>query len=472
LLYFGGLGMLGNQYMLVDPLTGLNNFLTYGSTFGACLVLLAACLGPYLLGWLLIVSAQRVHKGLSVGAALALCLFVLACTLALCVHTWVSLIVPGETFHRGQCFYSSGVGCGGTADPNATNNQPDTLKQFLGGFVFSAFVPLALCAACICASLGLLLVRGEGAGGAGGKPAAMTQEALAEGGNWRSLPWLACLACAVAFASTIFTPVWNFSSTSSFQTPADAGGTSWSLLPPSTVLVFGPPAADPQNWSQPLIYVKLYSDVVIYFTVLLGVAAVGMLGTYSPSLRRILHRRLSVGLPRALAAFDPFPHGACVGELLLAAAMLGLYVWWILYWGYYYTRIATEAQSYGDKNPNVQVAARVFGHLTTLTMSFLCFPVARNSVWEGVFGVPFDRAIKVHRALGSLCWLLVTIHMLVWQVRPPLSPFPFPSPPPPTHTHTPGATHPADSFLTDPTTLFLPLSLISNPIPATGQVAL
>jgi len=54
------------------------------------------------------------------------------------------------------------------------------------------------------------------------------------------------------------------------------------------------------------------------------------------------------------------------------------------------------------------------GHMTTLTMSFLLFPVARNSVWEAVFGIPFERAIRYHRVLGSLCWLLVTAHMLIW----------------------------------------------------------
>ena len=31
------------------------------------------------------------------------------------------------------------------------------------------------------------------------------------------------------------------------------------------------------------------------------------------------------------------------------------------------------------------------GQMAVLTMSFLTFPVARNSVWESVFGVPFDR---------------------------------------------------------------------------------
>jgi hypothetical protein len=242
--------------------------------------------------------------------------------------------------------------------------------------------------------------------------------ALSQPGSWRGLAWLLVLGAAVTFASSIFTPVWNFSSTSYFPSQSlDSLGNSWSLLDPALKFVLGPPPADPLNWQQPIVYVKLYSDVVVYFTFVLGIATLGCVGTHVPAVRRALHRRYNCALPAALAAVDPFPQGACLGELLLAAALAGLYAYWVAYWGFLYTRITNEAAALGDAHPRLHVAARVFGHLTTLTMSFLCFPVARNSVWEGVFGVPFDRAMKVHRALGSLCWVLVTAHMLLWQVR-------------------------------------------------------
>jgi hypothetical protein len=41
------------------------------------------------------------------------------------------------------------------------------------------------------------------------------------------------------------------------------------------------------------------------------------------------------------------------------------------------------------------------GHMTTLFMSFLILPVARNSVWEYVYGIPFERAIKVGDETGG-----------------------------------------------------------------------
>jgi hypothetical protein len=64
-----------------------------------------------------------------------------------------------------------------------------------------------------------------------------------------------------------------------------------------------------------------------------------------------------------------------------------------------------------------QIIARVLGHLTTLAMSFAVFPIARNSVWEALWGIPFERAVKYHRALGRLVWAWVTAHMLMWQLK-------------------------------------------------------
>jgi predicted ferric reductase len=50
-------------------------------------------------------------------------------------------------------------------------------------------------------------------------------------------------------------------------------------------------------------------------------------------------------------------------------------------------------------------------------MSFTLFPASRNSLWESVFGIPFERAIKYHRIVGVLAYLTVTAHMLLWFVK-------------------------------------------------------
>jgi hypothetical protein len=42
----------------------------------------------------------------------------------------------------------------------------------------------------------------------------------------------------------------------------------------------------------------------------------------------------------------------------------------------------------------------------------MLFPTARNSMWEAVFGIAFDRLIKFHRVLGTLAYVLSTVHMV------------------------------------------------------------
>ena len=401
LFHFGGLALLGSQYTAVDPFLGIPHLLTYGTTLGVLLALLGASLGPHLLGWALLVAAQRRGSPL---LSLALCAALGALALLVCVHAWAAVIVPAET-----------------AAP-----KQDALRQFLGGLALCAYAPLALCAACVCAPLAAAAAPPGGAlaqwlggrwcgGGGGGKRSAalralpLTQEAsLAAGGAWWAGALLLPLAAALTLASAVLPPIWTLPASEGFKLPADSTGVSWSLLPPAAALARASTAAA-------LVYVKLYPDVVVFFAVLLALAGLGCVGTYTPALRRRLHARLRVP-PRLAPLHYLFPTGVCLGELLLLAALAGLYAFWGVYWGRIYTRFAEETALYGDKS-GLQAAARLLGHWTTLTMSLLCFPVARNSVLEGVFGVPFDRAIKAHRALGALCWVLVTAHMVLWQVK-------------------------------------------------------
>ena len=67
-----------------------------------------------------------------------------------------------------------------------------------------------------------------------------------------------------------------------------------------------------------------------------------------------------------------------------------------------------------DVHAELQVWARVSGHVSNLLLSFSLFPVSRNSLWECAFGVPFERAVRYHRVAGGLAWVSVTVHMLLW----------------------------------------------------------
>jgi len=73
------------------------------------------------------------------------------------------------------------------------------------------------------------------------------------------------------FLSTILSSVWNYSATSYFSTPADPRyslvTSAWTL--PASAL---PAPAPGEVWYAPVIYFKVYPDVVVYFASILGAA--------------------------------------------------------------------------------------------------------------------------------------------------------------------------------------------------------
>ena len=163
-----------------------------------------------------------------------------------------------------------------------------------------------------------------------------------------------------------------------------------------------------------MIYLKLYQDAIVYFAFVLVIAISGIVGTYNPRARKILHLRFSVDfIPMSI---NLWPTGITIGEMILFALYLALNSYWFWFWstGFSYRQSTSlNADDYQD----VQLYARVMGHMANLSMSLLILPVTHNSVWEAVFGVPFDRAIKYHRVLGSVAWTFVTLHMLLWQIK-------------------------------------------------------
>lgn len=393
-----GLELLGATYMTPDGSLGgfLSNALDGQALFGVIVTLLVAVYAPIAAGGL-IVRAGLSQNSAGRGAAALAVAIVLATSLASAVASTVVLVVPDQTFNAGTA-------------------QPDTLRQFLGGLLLAVSLAVALAAA---GALGTILrhdIKRKVPQPGDFQPSTLLA-------NWQRLALLAVTAAAVLASTAVFTAIWNFSSTSyfRFQSP-------YSILDPTLAWVLGPvpnatlPSGAPNTWVQPVIYFKLYADVVVYFSALAGVVAVGLVATYWLPARRALHRRIGGAciFPKALAWADPFAGeggGVSLGELMLASAIASLYAFWVWYWGFQYTRIPQEIASLNDEHPRLHTTARLVGHLTTLTMSFLALPVTRNSVWESVFGVPFDRAIKFHRLLGALCWALVTYHMALWMAK-------------------------------------------------------
>ena len=320
--------------------------------------------------------------------------FVLLSCAGMCGYSlylgWTVMMVPEQTYWTGVF-------------------QPDTLRIFLGGLLWVVHSVLG-CACLAVVSSFWCVDRGPrllGTGPLAGGGRSIQPDALKH--NWCGMAGLLVTLGVVAFATSFLPPVWNVSATNYFPNESP-----WSLV---QGVVWTMPAPDPDfnpNGNANIIVVKLYEDVVVYFTVVGGLALLAFVGTLSPSVRRSLHSKVSLPLP-AGPFFGDWNKGITRGELIGVGAVISLFIYWIDYFGRRYTRISVETLAMEDPYPSTQIAARVLGHLTTLAMSFVLFPVTHNSVWEAALGIPFERAVKYHRVMGRLVWLLVTLHMLLWQ---------------------------------------------------------
>jgi hypothetical protein len=66
----------------------------------------------------------------------------------------------------------------------------------------------------------------------------------------------------------------------------------------------------------------------------------------------------------------------------LTSVVVGLHAYWFWYWGKGWGyRSLTPQWIERDVQRDLQEYARVLGEMAVLTMSFLTFPMARNSVW-------------------------------------------------------------------------------------------
>jgi len=166
----------------------------------------------------------------------------------------------------------------------------------------------------------------------------------------------------------------------------------------------------------------MFVDVIVFYSLITIICLIGLAAHLAPgtSFARGLHKRIR--FPGSKLMFE---HGATVGEFIVWITIIIFFVFWLLFWRYLYitrnespgakTRIQKESES--GEHADLQIWARIFGHLSNLAFSLVLFPVCRNSMWESVFGIPFERAIKWHRIMGGLAFMCVTIHLLIWMVK-------------------------------------------------------
>ena len=96
---------------------------------------------------------------------------------------------------------------------------------------------------------------------------------------------------------------------------------------------------------------------------------------------------------------------------------VALVIFWMFFWLKIDDYMVNKAKLFDPLDHwTYEVGARAFGHLTNLFSSFALFPISKNGLWVHVFGVPFDRAVKVHRLLGGFAFICYTIHGTLWGV--------------------------------------------------------
>ncbi len=85
-----------------------------------------------------------------------------------------------------------------------------------------------------------------------------------------------------------------------------------------------------------------------------------------------------------------------MGELLLTATVIALHCFWFWYWskGWKYRELTLYRAGESRSQVDLQIYARTMGEMAILTMSFLTIPIARNNIWESVFGVPHIRCVR------------------------------------------------------------------------------
>ena len=100
----------------------------------------------------------------------------------------------------------------------------------------------------------------------------------------------------------------------------------------------------------------------------------GMLLAFKP-IRKLFHKTILL---------DHFATTS-VGEVFFIISWLLVFGKWVYFWAFKYGRIA-DLESW-------ERLSRVLGHVCNFMLSCLIYPVSRNSIWDYLFGIPFE---KVH----------------------------------------------------------------------------
>eukprot|EP00043_Microstomoeca_roanoka_P001253 m.31779 g.31779 ORF g.31779 m.31779 type:complete len:810 (-) comp10719_c0_seq1:453-2882(-) len=395
-----GIGLVGRAFSKLCTNTPCALARAYQGCFdaapfiGVLLLTFVLPMGVLSLGSLVIEFANKLGRWGKLQVVIALGTVTLA-SVVIVILTWIYLLKPTTVFKvRPDGIYEN-----------------DVLQALIGGFIMLTFTPLSIVCMVVIAQVwrfrysSLVRIPQD-------SPSSITPSGWKNNRGYYFGLILFMMVLAVCCSS--FSSVWNFSATSYFP---------WQS-----------PYAAVQVKVTDKFYFKLYSDTIVYYGFIGFIATIGCLVHFNRGLRQLMHVRFVVGGPLRKYV----PGGITVGEGILGLLTFVLFAYWFWFWRWGYSRIEQETGPSSvpaaccdpsNKDPNatctlpadehsqLQIWARVLGHMTTLSMSLLLLPVARNSVWDHIFGVPFERAIGYHRGLGVVAYTFLTVHMLLWLIK-------------------------------------------------------
>lgn len=385
-LTWGGINLLGNAYI-----ANSENILSSSAVFGVFLFLFGLTLGPLMLG----LAVQRAIK--TSGSFFARFGVPLAALIA-CI---VAVVVAAADMFQIPISFQTVPG-------------PDNLRQTEGGLVFILYGFLGLAILAVLVNLLFCSSRSSSASSTSSNTSTAPKDIQPDGlgHSWKKAVFVVGLYVLVTWLTSFLSPVWNYSFKS--YSPALSPysliqGVTWTISSAAPINA---------NWEPAVIVFKLYADVVVYMVCVVGTALLALAASQFRGVRNFLHRRIGgffLSERFVRSKWFGWSSGVTIGEALVIAIYISLNIWWGWFWGFHYPRIKQEAAAMFDPNASMQTAARVLGHFTTLTLSLTVIPATRNSpLLEGCFGIPFERSIKYHRALGRLSYLFVSLHAVVW----------------------------------------------------------
>ena len=154
-------------------------------------------------------------------------------------------------------------------------------------------------------------------------------------------------------------------------------------------------------------FLKLFPDQLMYWVWCYVILVTSFVLLCIPKARKVLYFPYRFNLVVTHCRFT-------LGELLISASFFGLVAWWTWYWSTGY--VDPEGREIGriGQLSELERTARTLGHLNNLFISFLLFPITRNSIWQYIFGISYERALRFHRFIGVLTVLSTSLHMWVW----------------------------------------------------------